>query len=80
MDSPRYGPLPQRTNNVSLIDFAIEIIHSQPPISEQRTENMLPKDKKLYKIVSKRRQIEASGGKCDISFLKRDCSSWIDTN
>ena len=41
----------QRTNNVPLIDFAIEIKHFQPPrygqlrISGQQTENMPRKDK-----------------------------------
>ena len=52
------------TNNVPLIDFAIEIVqfqspryrYRQPPISGQQTEHMPPKKKWLYKIASKDRQ------------------------
>ena len=59
------------SNNVPLIDFAVEITHfqpprdGQPPVSEQWTaENV---QVAIKKATSKSGQIEASGGKCETS-------------
>ena len=65
----------QWTNNVPPIDFAIEIIHfqpprdGQPPISGQWTEHVPPKDTEVavQNSLQERTEIKASGRKCEIS-------------
>ena len=76
-DSPRCGlhASIQQTNNMPMIDFAIEIIHfqcprdGQPPISGQQTETCPQRISlvAVQKSLSERTEIETLGGKFEIS-------------